>query len=89
MNTLYLDGKKMMTRELTHLYLRYNLNLPMYYGNNLDALYDILSACDQEVSLILINQQELEYHLGTYGTAIIEVFEDVSTVNPKIKFIKK
>lgn len=89
MNTLYLDGKKMMTRELTHLYLRYNLNLPMYYGNNLDALYDILSVCDQEVSLILINQQDLEYHLGTYGRALIEVFQDVSTVNPKIKFIKK
>ena len=37
-----LDIKEFKDRKKAHLYLKKILNLPDYYGENLDALYDCL-----------------------------------------------
>ncbi len=42
-----LDAMKMQTREEAHVYLKDALELPEYYGGNLDALYDCLSEMGQ------------------------------------------
>lgn len=38
-----LDAQKMQTKEEAHEYLKKVLELPEYYGGNLDALYDCMS----------------------------------------------
>ena len=38
-----LDGKKMVSREETHVYLKETFGFPDYYGKNLDALHDCLT----------------------------------------------
>ena len=38
-----LDGKKLQTKDEAYAYLREKLNLPEWFGNNLDALYDMLT----------------------------------------------
>ena len=38
-----LDALCMQTRGEAHAYLKEKLQLPEYYGNNLDALYDCVS----------------------------------------------
>lgn len=40
---LTLDARRLSRREEAHAYLREMLELPDYYGNNLDALYDCLT----------------------------------------------
>ena len=51
-----LDAMKMQTREEAHAYLKEELDLPEYYGGNLDALYDCLSEMGQlEVEVQNIN----------------------------------
>ena len=41
--TIKLDGSLMIDRDALHDYLKLRLDLPDYYGKNLDALYDILT----------------------------------------------
>ena len=38
-----LDAKKLQNKEEAYAYLREKLNLPDWFGNNLDALYDVLT----------------------------------------------
>ena len=38
-----IDGRKMTDKQKLHDYLKEHCNFPEYYGNNLDALYDVLT----------------------------------------------
>lgn len=81
-----LNGKNMKTREETHKYLKEKLNLPEYYGENLDALWDILSTYSKPIKISFINKDELIKNLEDYGYALISVFQDVEEENTNIKF---
>ena len=48
-----LDGKKMVSREETHQYLKETLGFPDYYGKNRDAFWDCLSV-DCEYNFITV-----------------------------------
>ena len=43
MKKIILDGNYLCNREVAHTYLQEKLELPDYYGKNLDALYDCLT----------------------------------------------
>ena len=45
MKTIYLRAGFLCEKELAHEYLQEMLELPEYYGKNLDALYDCLTSC--------------------------------------------
>ena len=40
---IVLDGRRMEDRAGLHAELKQKLSLPEYYGNNLDALHDVLT----------------------------------------------
>ena len=42
-----LDAARMQERKETHEYLKKELNLPDYYSENLDALYDCITDMDR------------------------------------------
>ena len=42
MKKIILDGNILASQEKAHIYLKEKLELPEYYGENLDALYDCL-----------------------------------------------
>ncbi|MFC4804257.1 barstar family protein [Filifactor villosus] len=86
MREIHLDGKKMKTAEKTHLYLRVKLDLPYYYGDNLDALWDCLSEISDISIITLENSTVLKKHLGTYADSLIRIFEDYTHENPDFKF---
>ena len=72
-----LDGKKMVSREETHAYLKETFGFPEYYGENLDALHDCLSEMtDLEVEFI--NTEDMLAALGRYGEILMQVLEDVN-----------
>lgn len=71
-----LDGKKMVSREETHRYLKETFGFPAYYGGNLDALHDCLSEmADPEVEVI--NADDMLAALGKYGEILLQILEDV------------
>ena len=43
MHKIILDGQYLLEKETAHVYLQEKLELPEYYGKNLDALYDCLT----------------------------------------------
>ncbi|MDO5814616.1 MAG: barstar family protein [Methanobrevibacter sp.] len=72
---MQLDGK--LIKKNGHVYLMEELNLPDYYGKNLDALYDCLT--EMECDIELINADEVD-------SEIIDTFVDAASENDFLKF---
>lgn len=71
-----LDGKKMVSKEETHKYLKETFGFPEYYGENLDALHDCLSEmADLEVEFI--NADDMLEALGDYGKKVFKLLMTV------------
>ena len=70
-----LDGK--LIKKEGHDYLKNALDLPDYYGGNLDALYDCLTEFSFEI--VLINADEVD-------ADILDTFIDAADENPLLKF---
>ncbi len=56
----YIDLKGISTREELHDLLRKELPLPEYYGDNLDAFYDVLTEKGAGWNLIFYNQTKVD-----------------------------
>lgn len=86
MRTVQISGKRMLSIESTHRYLKRQLALPDYYGANLDALWDLLSTKSDPVEISLKHLAVLRHNLGDYGDKLIKVFEDAERTNPNLQF---
>lgn len=89
MKKIILDGKLMISNKAAHKHIKEQLDFPDYYGENLDALWDLLSTTNTPVSIYLINDEEMIRNLGEYGNMLIGVFLDASYENDNICFIRK
>ena len=73
----------MTDREAAHGYLARRLGLPDYYGKNLDALYDILSAdLAEPTRLVVYRREALARSLGGYSEALLDTLADAARENP-------
>ena len=81
MKEIRLNGSKMVDKASTHEYLKQKLELPEYYGNNLDALWDCLSTDFSPKKIILYNCDKLKKNLGSYGSTLILLLKDVAEEN--------
>jgi len=77
MKKIILDGSKITSKKILHNMLKTELKLPDYYGENLDALWDVLSE-EMEDPLVIIWQDfsVSKKYLGDYAEKVIELFED-------------
>lgn len=79
MRTTILDGTILGNQEKAHEYLKEMLELPEYYGKNLDALYDCLTDLkDFEI------QVQIEEPKSEYLKKMIHVFQDAADDNDDI-----
>lgn len=72
---MILDGE--LIKKQGHDYLMEALNLPDYYGKNLDALYDCLTEMECEIELINAEKADKD---------IIDTFKDAACENDFLKF---
>ena len=84
-----LDCRKMTDKQATHAYLKQALALPDYYGNNLDALYDLMTDREEETVLVLGYWRQLGALLGDYGISLLETLREASEAHPKVEIILK
>ena len=76
MKHVILDGESILTRDDLHKALREGLAFPEWYGNNLDALHDVLTDCREKTVIGLVDLPILEDHLGDYAVYFLRVLDD-------------
>ena len=73
---IILDANFLGEKKEAHEYLMEMLDLPDYYGHNLDALYDCLSErCD--LNLVIVNSADA----GEYFEKLVPIFEETCVVD--------
>jgi ribonuclease inhibitor len=82
MKMCILDGKQLYSRKELHAAIAEALNLPEWYGANLDALYDCLTDLQEETQLQICHETELREHLGDYVQKLLKVLQAASEENP-------
>ncbi|MBQ3405263.1 MAG: barstar family protein [Oscillospiraceae bacterium] len=85
MRTAVLDGSEIFDREQLHDELQEKLELPEWYGRNLDALYDCLTDIAEKLEIRLINRDALEEHLGNYAERLVQVLTLAALENFSIR----
>lgn len=86
MKHILLNGEKMSTKETAHDYLAFKLDFPPYYGKNLDALWDLLSAAGEPLEINLINVDCLRANLGDYADLLLAVLAEAGKANENVSF---
>ena len=81
---IMLDGKAMVDRPAAHSHLAQRLDLPTYYGRNLDALYDVLTEIGTDTELILEDPAAVVENLGKYGEALLGTMQEAAEANPHL-----
>ena len=90
-NKVYeIDIRNIETKQEFHERLKEIMPLPDYYGNNLDALYDLLTDLyvNEDTIVILMNCRKMKKSLGEYGDKLIEAFANASEEKGFIFIIK-
>lgn len=79
MREYVLDGWEFKNREDSFEYIKEVLELPDYFGSNLDALWDVLSDM-KELKIRIINARQIPGNLKSYGLKMLDVFGDVNGI---------
>lgn len=86
MKKYILDGYEFTTRADSYKYMKSELDFPSYFGENLDALWDVLTEF-RDVCIVINNARQIPKQLGGYGLKILDIFGDLngdSGVNVKM-----
>lgn len=81
---ILLDALRLQEPESAHAYLKEALELPEYYGNNLDALHDCLTEISRETEICLQVHEDAVRESVFYGR-LLGVFEDAADENPSLR----
>ena len=84
MNLVILDGEKITSKEELHRHLAWSLNLPEWYGKNLDALYDCLTDIRERTGIHVFNKDALYETLGPMAHGLLRVLRDAAEENPEL-----
>lgn len=80
-----IDGRKIADKAVLHSYLKEQCRFPDYYGNNLDALYDVLTDRTEPLEIRIEYAEELKERLCGYGEAFLETLEDAAASCQNVK----
>ncbi len=85
MKKVHLNGKRMITKEVTHAYLKRKFDFPDYYGKNLDALWDLLTTLGKDTEIIILHKDCILESLGSYGETLLALFLELPEETDRIK----
>lgn len=81
---ILLDGKEILDKKILFLKLKEQIDSTEFYGDNLDALWDVLSTINEGIKIIILNKKDLKIHLGEYAELLIELFHGLKDVNEDV-----
>ena len=79
-----INGQHMTNRALAHQEIAQALALPVVYGSNLDALWDVVSTFDADMTLV--NSGAMLNALQAYGCKMLATLYEAADNNPRFKF---
>lgn len=85
MKIVRLNGEKFFTKEVAHDIMKNKFDFSDYYGENLDALWDLLSTESEETHIILLHAEKIKILLADYGEELVRVFQEAEEANAKIR----
>lgn len=88
MQHYFIELSDIRDRDSLHCRLKSSLPLPDYYGGNLDALYDWLTALP-ETAIEFHGFRILKENLDTYADAFVLALTDAAAQNPRLDIILK
>ncbi|ROV52399.1 barstar family protein [Neisseria chenwenguii] len=75
---IYIDGNFVSKEIEFHEQLAHQLGITSYYGNNLDALWDLLSiSIERPLTLVWFNSEKSKEFLGEDFEKIVRILERV------------
>lgn len=83
MNHIHLYAEKMSDRDQMHNHLKDAFAFPQWYGNNLDALYDLLGEIGHPTTIRLHHSELLE----GYCRNLLKVMAQAAADNKNIWFV--
>ena len=84
-----LDGLLIESEDDFHDVITKELDLPIWYGRNLDALWDVLTGMvERPVNLVWLNSEISRLRLSRYEK-IIDLFKDVAEMDNALGRINK
>ncbi len=75
MKEFIIDGRKMTTQDELFKHLSELMWFPNYFGNNIDALWDILTQVSDETEIHFINVDIFLDEMDTYALKVIRMFK--------------
>jgi len=81
---LTIDLSGINCRADLHMILKSHLDLPDYYGRNLDALHDCLTETSGKIDLLLLNENEVSDEMRSYVRSFKKMLADVSSEKKSI-----
>lgn len=84
MQTYILNGAAMTSRTAAHDEIARALELPDYYGRNLDALWDVVGGMHAEI--ILREPAPMLNALGIYGCKLLQTLFEAAAENGNFRF---
>lgn len=89
MAEITLDGMEIQSMEEVHDLFARGLDLPEWYGRNLDALFDCLTDAHELVTVRLLHEDELRERLGRRGSALIRLLRRTSRETPNVTLLEE
>ena len=87
MKEVNLRGGELCSMAEIHRAFAETLRFPDWYGGNLDALYDLLTAESEEVRIVLWEEELLRDALGARYRALRRVLTDSAEENDRISLV--
>jgi len=86
---ILLDGNIIKSKEELFITLKNQINSDIFYGNNLDSLWDVLSGNTKNVIITIKNKMELDNNLKEYSKKLLNLFDDLKVNNKNVTIITK
>jgi len=78
---MVIDGEFMATKDLMYAHLNRVFSFPSHFGNNLDALWDVLNETSEPTIIEFTHVNTMRESLGTYGDKLIQLFKQLDQEN--------
>ena len=84
MKAYIIDFNEVFNADELHRAIRNALPVPTHYGNNLDALYDVLTEWTEETTITFLHVEEAEVTMPKYIKALRRMCQDVQQEKPNL-----